>query len=150
MVKVSKDNAQVEGSAIQVARPRTQEAAEKPERRHFTAEYKADILKRVDACKGEGDVGKLLRKEGLYSSILSSWRKQRDAGGIVALGPRKRGRKPLRHDPLAVENERLRRENGQLQNRLRQAEIIISVQKKVSELLGIPMATTDDENEKNE
>ena len=125
------------------------EVAENPQRRTFTAQYKAEILRRADACTEDGAVGELLRKEGLYSSILSTWRKQRDSGAIAGLEPKKRGRKAKRRDSLAVENERLRREVTQLEHRLSQAEIIIAVQKKLSLLLGIPLGKIDDENGSN-
>ena len=129
--------------ASEVAPATNTEVTETAQRRRFTAEYKSDVLRRVDACSGEGDIGALLRKEGLYSSILSSWRKQRDDGALAGLAVKKRGRKPKRHDPLQVEVERLRRENARLQHRLSQAEVIIDVQKKVSQLLGIPLPDDD-------
>lgn len=136
---------------MQVAQPWSTEVSEKPQRRRFTAQYKADILRRTDAFEmGSGELGELLRKEGLYSSHLLVWRKQRDRGALEGLEPKKRGRKPKRRDAVTLEVERLRRENAQLQNRLKQAEVIIAVQKKVSELLGIPLAKIDDEEGKNE
>ena len=124
------------------------EVPEKPQRRRFTAEYKLDILRRTDACVN-GEIGALLRCEGLYSSILTDWRRQRDDGTLAGLEPKKRGRKAKRRDPLAVENERLRRENERLQHRLMQAEVIIGVQKKLANVLGIKLPT-DDENGSNE
>jgi transposase-like protein len=136
---------------MQVARQRSTEVTEKPERRRFTVEYKADILRRTDAVElGSGELGELLRKEGLYSSILSVWRRQRDAGVIAGLASQKRGRKAKRRDPVTVENEKLRRELAQVRQRLEQAEIIIEVQKKISQLLGIPVAKIDGENGSNE
>lgn len=105
-------------------------------RRHFTAEYKLRILKQADACSGSGDLGKLLRREGLYSSNLATWRRQREEGVLSALRPRKRGRKEPDRNPLIEENAKLRRENERLMERLRRAEIIIDVQKKVSQMLG--------------
>jgi transposase-like protein len=108
------------------------------ERRHFSTEYKARILAEADACTERGQIGALLRREGLYSSHLDKWRKQRAQG---QLGPQKRGRKA---DPQAAELARLRQENERLQARLQQAEAIIEVQKKLSELLGLrPDATTN-------
>jgi transposase-like protein len=89
-------------------------------------------------------VGELLRREGLYSSHLTSWRRQRDEGSLAGLTPKRRGRKAKRKDALAKENERLRRSNQRLAERLRQAETIIDVQKKVSEMLGIPLKSPDD------
>ncbi len=101
--------------------------------RRFTAEYKKRILDEADACTQPSQVGALLRREGLYSSLLSKWRQQRAQGALAALAPKRRGPKP---DPNADELARLRRENERLQERLKQAETIIDVQKKVSQLLG--------------
>jgi transposase-like protein len=117
------------------------EVLEKPVRRRFTVEYKAKILAEADACTEPGQLGELLRREGLYSSHVSTWRKQRDAGALAGLAPRRRGRKARPKNPLNDENERLRRENQRLKEQLRQAELIIDVQKKVSEMLNIPLKT---------
>ena len=119
------------------------EVSEKASRRRFTAEYKARILDEADRCTEPGQVGELLRREGLYSSHLTNWRRQRETG----LAPKQRGRKPKSNKKEQQELERLRRENKRLAERLRQAETIIDVQKKVCEMLGIPPAPTDDENE---
>lgn len=122
------------------------EVREKPVRRRFTAEYKQQVLNQADACEGQaGKLGALLRREGLYSSHLSTWRKQREQGTLAALTPKRRGRKARQPDPLAAENRRLQRENERLAARLRQAEAIIDVQKKVSEILGIPLKNLDSE-----
>lgn len=91
-----------------------------------------------------GSLGALLRREGLYSSNLTTWRLQRDRGVLSALTPKKRGRKGSGRDPLLAENDKLRKENDRLASRLRQAEIIIDVQKKVSQILGIPLATPEE------
>ena len=117
------------------------EVLEKPQRRRFSAEYKLRILREADACR-EGELGALLRREGLYSSHLITWRKQRDQGILDGLKPKRRGRKPQSVNPLASENERLQRENQRLTLRLKQAETIIDVQKKVSELLGLTLPPT--------
>ncbi|MFN3323804.1 MAG: transposase [Bryobacteraceae bacterium] len=109
-----------------------------PKRRQFTAEYKRCILDQAEACRDEGAIGALLRREGLYSSHLTAWRRQRQQGELAALSPKKRGRKSTAH-PLAEENQRLRNENARLSRRLEQAELIIDVQKKVSALLGISL-----------
>ena len=119
------------------------EVIEKASRRRFAAEYKARILDEADRCTEPGQVGELLRREGLYSSHLTNWRRQREAG----LAPKRRGRKPKSNKKERQEMDRLRRENKRLAERLRQAETIIDVQKKVCEMLGIPTAQTDDENE---
>ncbi len=122
------------------------EVAEKAKRRRFEAAYKLRVLDEADRCTKPGPLGELLRREGLYSSYLTTWRKQRDEGALESLGPKKRGRKPQRKDSVALENERLRRENQRLAERLRQTEMIIEVQKKVSEMLGIsPASQNDDE-----
>lgn len=119
------------------------EVPAKADRRRFTAEYKLRVLTLADACIEPGCVGKLLRREGLYSSNLNTWRGQRDRGVLSALTPKKRGRKESVRNPLHAENEKLRKENERLTGRLRQAEIIIDVQKKISEILGIPLATPE-------
>jgi transposase len=111
---------------------------EKPERRRFTADYKLAILREADAATSPGEVGALLRREGLYSSHLTTWRKQREQGTLAGLTPKRRGRKAVPRSPLLAENERLRRENERLAVKLRQAETIIEVQKKLSEVLAMP------------
>jgi transposase-like protein len=116
----------------------------KPARRRFTADDKRRILTLADACIESGSLGALLRREGLYSSNLTAWRRQRDAGTLSALTPKKRGRKATGRDPLLLENTTLRKENERLTSRLRQAELIIDVQKKVSQILGIPLATPEE------
>jgi transposase len=114
------------------------EVLEKPVRRRFTVEYKAKIMAAADACREPGMLGELLRREGLYSSHLSTWRRQRDEGALAGLTPKRRGRKAKSKNPLADEVARLQRENQRLKEQLRQAELIIHVQKKVSEMLKIP------------
>jgi len=121
------------------------EVSEKARRRRFEAAYKLRILAEAERCVEAGQLGQLLRREGLYSSHLTTWRKQRDEGALEALAPKKRGRKPLRQDAVALEKERLERENRRLTERLRQAETIIEVQKKVSEMLGIATTSPSDE-----
>lgn len=117
------------------------EVPDRAVRRRFTAEYKIRILNETDACTDSGSLGALLRREGLYASNLNTWRQQRERGILLGLTPRKRGRKEAIRGTLFAENEKLRKENERLANRLRQAEIIIDVQKKVSQILGIPLAT---------
>ncbi len=117
--------------------PGNPEVPEKPVRRRFDAAYKQRILDDADRCSEPGDLGQLLRREGLYSSLLSTWRRQRDEGVLAGLTPKRRGRKAKRKDAVAMENERLRRENERLAGRLKQAETIIEVQKKVSEMLAV-------------
>jgi transposase-like protein len=124
--------------------PPNPEVPEKPVRRRFTAEYKLDLLRKADMCTEPGSMGALLRREGLYSSNLNTWRRQRDEGTLAALKPKQRGRKPALPDPLALENERLRKENTRLSKRLNHAELIIDVQKKISQILGITLETPEE------
>ena len=108
-------------------------------RRQFSAEYKRRILKEADRCRQPGEIGALLRREGLYSSHLTTWRKARDRGELAGLRPKKRGAKPDPEKVVARETEKLNRENARLKKKLEQAELIIEVQKKVSKLLGIQL-----------
>ena len=117
------------------------EVSAKVQRRRFSVEYRLRIVKQADACKKPGELGALLRREGLYSSQLSKWRMQYERGASQALADDTRGRKSTRN-PLDEEVQRLRRQNIRLEHRLKQAETIIEIQKKVSELLGIPLAST--------
>ena len=117
------------------------EVGVKAERRRFTAEYKLRVLEEADACRQPGEVGALLRREGLYSSHLTTWRQQRDRGALQGLAPAKRGRKS---DPQAAEVARLKRENERLRAKLERAELIIDVQKKVSQMLGLPATESDE------
>jgi transposase-like protein len=123
--------------------PPDPEVPEKAVRRRFTVEYKLHVLRQADACRDRGGVGALLRREGLYSSHLTTWRRQRDAGILSGLKPKPRGRKANPIHPLQTENEQLRKENNRLQKRLKQAELIIEVQKKISQMLGIPLETSE-------
>lgn len=116
------------------------EVVAQAKRRGFTAEYKQRILAEADQAKGTGGIGALLRREGLYSSLLATWRRERAAGVLQALTPQKRGPKSKR-DPRQEETSKLRRENERLTEQLRKAEIVIEVQKKVAALLGWPIAT---------
>jgi transposase len=119
----------------------------KPKRRTFTAEYKQRILQEAEALAATpGGVGALLRREGLYSSLLAYWRRERANGILDALTPRKRGPKSKRN-PMAEEMEKLRRQNARLSEDLRKAHIIIDVQKKVAALLGHPIPEQDPEEE---
>ena len=111
------------------------EVVPKAKRRQFTAKYKLRILEEADHCTERGQIGELLRREGLYSSHLSKWRQQRVRGQLQGLSPKKRGRTV--QDPSAAELARLRRENERLRAKLEQAEIIIEVQKKLAGLLGL-------------
>jgi transposase len=119
------------------------EVLPRAERRKFSGQYKLRILEEVDGCTERGQIGALLRREGLYSSHLSKWRQQRAAGQLQALSAQKRGRKA--QEVGADEFARLQRENERLRVRLDQAELIIDVQKKLSRLLGLPVENTETE-----
>ena len=115
------------------------EVVVKAKRRQYPAEYKLRILRELDGSQGAGETAAMLRREGLYSSHLTSWRWQRERGELDGLAPQKRGPKL---DPQAVELARLQRENERLRERLRQAELIIDVQKKVAQMLGVAIGET--------
>ncbi len=117
------------------------EVLAKAGRRRFTAEYKRRVLQEADACTKPGELGALLRREGLYSSHLSAWRAARQRGELAGLTQRARGPKPRRPDPRDRKIVELERENRRLQARLARAEGLIEVQKKVSRLLDIPLAS---------
>ena len=120
------------------------EVLAKPVRRRFTVEYKRRIVKEADSCKGAGDVGALLRREGLYSSHLSAWRAARDRGELSGGSPKKRGPAPKPVDPRDKQIVELQRENRKLAKRAERAEALVEVQKKVSELLGIQLDRPDE------
>jgi len=113
------------------------QVASKAQRRQFTAAFKLEVLQEADGCIEPGSIGALLRRHGLYSSLLTAWRRERDQGALLQLA-RKRGRKSTRN-PLDERVAQLEKENRRLQRRLHQAEAIIDVQKKVAEILGIPL-----------
>lgn len=127
------------GSRERMNRERDPQVVPKAERRQFSAEYKLRILAEADTCSERGQLGALLRREGLYSSNLDKWRKQRERGTLAGLGGQQRGRKA---DPQSAEIARLQRENEQLRVRLERAEHIIDVQKKLAQLLGTMSAET--------
>ncbi len=120
--------------------PPDPEVVAKPKRRRYSADYKLRILKETDACTKPGEIGAILRREGLYSSLLTNWRKQRDAG----LKPKKRGRKAEAADPrdkkikaLERETRSLQRSKALLEARLKRADLMLDLQKKCSEILGV-------------
>lgn len=123
------------------------ELSDRPKRRTFTAAEKLRILAETDRAADTGGIAAILRREGLYSSALTDWRRQRDAGAFEALKPLKRGPKAAAVHPLAAELAKANRENARLKQRLEQAEAIIGIQKKVASLLGIPLATPDSDGE---
>ena len=111
------------------------EVRPKAKHRHFTAEYKKRILDEADTCTSPTQRGALVRREGLHSSHLTMWRRQRTQGILDGLAPKRRG---VKSDPLALENAELRREIKRLEQQLQRAETIIEVQKKISQLFGLP------------
>lgn len=124
------------------------EVVERAKRRQYSAEYKQRILGEADEAQASGEpgaLGALLRREGLYSSHLTSWRGQRERGELAALAPKKRGRKPSRN-PMASEVERLQRQVARLEGELEKARIVIAVQKKVAALLGNPISDDPEES----
>lgn len=130
-----------DGSSVRRTAP-DPEVKEKASRRRFTTAYKLRIIEEADACKGDGDIGALLRREGLYSSHLALWRRQRAEFGRKGMTGRKRGRKELSEDEIRLRE--LEKENSQLKNKLRKAETIIEIQKKTSELLGLELESKND------
>ena len=120
------------------------EVVAKGKRRQHTAEYKLRILRELDECSGKGESGAVLRREGLYSSLVSKWREQREKGGLNGLSRQRRGPQV---DPNVAELVRLRRENKRLKEQLERAEIIIDVQKKVAQLVGTTPAAPQNEED---
>lgn len=117
------------------------EVSAKAHRRRFSASYKLAILRKADALRDEpGKIGELLRREGLYSSHLTVWRRLQERGALLELGPRRRGPAPTVRDQRVVE---LERENARLRARVEVAEALIEVQKKVSVMLGIELGTKE-------
>ena len=118
------------------------ELLNRPRRRTFTAQDKLRILGEADRAAGvPGGVGAIMRREGLYASALSDWRRQRDAGDFEALSPAKRGPKVAEPNPLAAELAQSLRDNSRLKQRLERAEAIVEIQKKVAALLGLPISS---------
>ena len=129
------------GSSVTLRAPTPDpEVPAKIQRRQFTAGYRLRILKEADPCTKHGALGALLRREGLYSSHLVNWRRQREQGELVAGRARKRGPVPKPIDPRV---KQLEAENRRLQRKLARAETIITLQKKVAEILGIPLKPLD-------
>ncbi len=117
------------------------QVAAKPRRRTYTAEYKRRILKEADACTAPGAIGALLRREGLYSSLLVAWRRARGRGELAALTPKKRGRKPTPVDPRDRKITELARQLAQMTGRAERAEALVEAQKNLAALLGRPGAS---------
>ena len=120
------------------------EVAEKAVRRQFSAEYKRKILKEADACRQEGEIGALLRREGLYSSHLAVWRAARERGEIAGLAPKRRGPKAVPPDPRDRKIVEQERETRRWKARAERAEALVDLQKKVSAILGIALPEIDE------
>ena len=120
-------------------RQRGVEVMAKATRRRFTAEYKLKILREADACTELGEIGTVLRREGLYTSHLCLWRKQRRARELMGLAPARRGPAPKATNPLAAKVAALEKETRWLTARAERAEALVELQKKVSEILGIAL-----------
>ena len=123
------------------------EVSDRPRRRRFTAKYKLAILRELDSCAAVGSTGALLRREGLYSSHISVWRRQRENGELHGLTPKKVGRPRKKRNPLEPEVARLERKAARLQEELRKAHIIIDVQKKIASMLGNPILEPSDSDD---
>lgn len=132
------------GGAPPVAAP-DPEVPPASQRRQFSPEYKLRVLRQADDCRNSGEVGALLRREGLYSSHLSAWRKARERGELAGLKPRKRGRKADPDTARSRQVAKLEKENARLREKLRKAEKIIEVQKKLSEILGLEGGLPEDD-----
>ncbi len=115
------------------------EVMAKPTRRRYSAEYKLRILREAEACSRPGEIGALLRREGLYSSNLTAWRKQREKRELESLSQKRRGPLPKENNPLADKVKALERETARLRARAERAEGLVELQKKVSEILGIEL-----------
>jgi transposase len=130
---VSPAGASAAGAATDV------EVVAKAERRRFTAEYKRRIVREADRCTKPGEIGALLRREGLYSSLLTTWRAARDRGELAGLSAKKRGPKATPPDPREKKIAELEREVGRQTKRAERAEALVELQKKVAALLGTPL-----------
>jgi transposase-like protein len=128
--------------AVEIAVAEETEVSSKPKRRRFNAEYKRRVLEEVDACTKPGEIGALLRREGLYSSHLVGWRRARNEG----LAPKKRGPAPREPNPLAKRVAELEREAARWKARAVQAEGLVAVQKKVADLLGYKLDEKDEQD----
>jgi len=118
------------------------EVAAKTGRRRFTADYKRKVLRQAEQCKESGQIGGLLRREGLYWSNLSKWRKQRESGELAGLSVKRRGPQRREKNPIADRVKELERDNERLKRRAERAERIVELQKKISEILGIELSVS--------
>lgn len=136
------------GTVLTGGAPPDPEVTEAKPRRRFTAHYKLRILAEAEACKESGEIGALLRREGLYSSHLTTWRRQKEQGQLQALEPKKRGRKAREKNPLAHRVTALEKENERLRKQLRKASILIEAQKKMAEILDSPQFPEENDDNK--
>lgn len=137
-MEVVEEREQAEGTAVGPAVVETEVMA-RAQRRRFTAEYKRRIVREADRCTKPGELGALLRREGLYSSHLTSWRAARERGELAGLAPQKRGPKATPPDPREKRIAELEREIARWKQRAERAEALVEVQKKVAALLGTPL-----------
>ena len=133
------------GAAQRRARRADPEVAAKATRRQFSAEYKRRILREAEAAAQPGEIGALLRREGLYSSHLITWRRQRSRGELAGLSPKRRGRKAKAVNPLAKRVTELERDKRRLERKLERAELLLDIQKKASQLLQIPLRSLEED-----
>lgn len=131
--------------SLPARKPET-EVTEKAKRRAFTAEYKERILREAAGCERNGELGALLRREGLYSSHLSKWRQEAERARRAGLEPKKRGPKPTLKDPRDARIAEQERQIAKLKRRAERAEALVELQKKVSQILGIALPATDEES----
>ena len=134
----------MEPQSVSLAVGQEVEVSAKAQRRRFTVEYKRKILSEADGCREPGEIGALLRREGLYSSHLSAWRAARDRGELGGKGIRTRGPKAKPRDPNEKRVRELERENRKLRRRAERAEAFVELQKKVSEVLGVELPEIDE------
>lgn len=123
------------------------EVLEHPGRKKFSAKYKLQILNEIDSAVQPGEKGAILRREGIYSSNISTWRKQRERGELEGLSPKKRGPKSAKPDPKDKQIKELERQNKRLQRKLARANLLLDIQKKISEITGIPLLEVEDEED---
>lgn len=136
----------MEAQAASLAAGREVEVSSKAQRRRFPVEYKRRIVAEADRCREPGEIGALLRREGLYASHLSAWRAARDRGELGGKGTRARGPKARPRDPNEKRLRELEQENRKLRKRAERAEAFVALQKKVSEILGVELPEIDEEN----
>jgi transposase-like protein len=133
------------GGADERGRGSDPEVPAKARRRQFLPEYKQRILREAAAASAAGEIGALLRREGLYASHLITWRRQRERGELAGLSAQRRGRKAKAVNPLAKRVAELERDKRRLERRLEQVELLLDIQKKASRLLEIPLRSQDDD-----